>query len=118
MITEDAEVAALCERWGYGAVMASAARQWARRDPLGALTVGPCRAVADADLEEVRQAAETLRAMLPPEWRGVAQERVRQIVSAAARVGSASRHPVTVRVTGRGPARAARYSKEELADGE
>ena len=38
---EDAEVAALCECIGYGAVMDSAARQWFLKDPDGALTVGP-----------------------------------------------------------------------------
>lgn len=39
---EDAEVKALCERIGYGAVMDSAARQWFLKDSVGALTVGPC----------------------------------------------------------------------------
>ena len=38
---EDAEVKAICERIGYGAVMDSAARQWFLKDPCGALTVGP-----------------------------------------------------------------------------
>lgn len=39
---EDGAVLALCEQWGFGAVMSSAARQWKERDPVGALTVGPC----------------------------------------------------------------------------
>lgn len=39
---EDGAVEALCLTWGFGAVMGSAARQWAARDPVGALTVGPC----------------------------------------------------------------------------
>jgi hypothetical protein len=45
---EDAEVEALCLRHGYGAVMDAAARLWARRDALGAKTVGPCRATVQA----------------------------------------------------------------------
>lgn len=43
---EDPDVLALCERVGFGAVMDSAARQWQRRDPLGAFVVGPCLATA------------------------------------------------------------------------
>ena len=39
---EDELVAALCERIGYGAVMDSAARQWRKKDPVGAFLVGPC----------------------------------------------------------------------------
>ncbi len=39
---EDAEVRALCERVGYGAVMDAASRLWIRKDPLGAFVVGPC----------------------------------------------------------------------------
>lgn len=39
---EDAEVEQLCERIGYGAVMDAAARLWFKKDPIGALTVGPC----------------------------------------------------------------------------
>lgn len=42
MTEEDGAVLALCERYGFGAVMASAARQWKSRDPVGAKTVGPC----------------------------------------------------------------------------
>lgn len=40
---DDADVLALCERLGFGFVMDSAARQWAERDPRGALTAGPIR---------------------------------------------------------------------------
>lgn len=47
---EDGEVYHLCARWGYGAVMAAAARLWARRDAGGALTVGPCRGTVRAAL--------------------------------------------------------------------
>lgn len=43
---EDPEVLALCERIGYGAVMDSAARQWRRKDAVGAFTTGPCVGVA------------------------------------------------------------------------
>ena len=39
---EDDEVLELCERIGYGAVMDSAARQWRRKDSIGAFVVGPC----------------------------------------------------------------------------
>ena len=39
---EDTEVRNLCEKWGYGAVMSSASRQWIEIDPVGALTVGGC----------------------------------------------------------------------------
>ena len=41
-LPEDGPVLALCEKHGYGAVMDSAARQWFRKDPIGAFTVGPC----------------------------------------------------------------------------
>lgn len=40
---EDEHVAAICDRYGYGAVMDAAARLWARKDPLGAITTGVCR---------------------------------------------------------------------------
>jgi hypothetical protein len=40
---EDEHVASLCATYGYGAVMDAAARLWARTDPIGALTTGPCR---------------------------------------------------------------------------
>ncbi len=39
-----AEVLRLCEQHGFGAVMQSASEQWIKRDPVGALTVGPCAA--------------------------------------------------------------------------
>ena len=39
---EDPEILALCERLGFGAVMDSAARQWAIRDPVGAFFIGGC----------------------------------------------------------------------------
>lgn len=39
---EDNEVDDLCMTWGYGAVMDSAARQWQRKDPVGAFVTGPC----------------------------------------------------------------------------
>jgi len=40
----DLPVRSLCDRFGFGAVMDSAARLWYLRDPDGALTVGPCAA--------------------------------------------------------------------------
>jgi beta-galactosidase/beta-glucuronidase len=43
---EDPEILALCERLGFGAVMDSAARQWALRDPVGALYIGGCLGTA------------------------------------------------------------------------
>lgn len=43
---EDAEVAILCERHGYGAVMDAASRLWARRDANGSFVVGTCRLFA------------------------------------------------------------------------
>lgn len=40
---EDRQVEALCEVFGYGAVMDAAARLWARKDPVGAFYVaGEC----------------------------------------------------------------------------
>ena len=39
---EDPHVEALCERYGYGAVMDAAARLWTRKDPMGAFYVGGC----------------------------------------------------------------------------
>lgn len=47
---EDAAVLDLCMRVGFGAVMDSAARQWRKRDPKGAFTVGPCVLVAQRAL--------------------------------------------------------------------
>jgi len=46
---EDAEVLALCERVGFGAVMDSAYRQWRRRDPMGAFLVGTCAGMVRSD---------------------------------------------------------------------
>jgi hypothetical protein len=43
--SEDA-VIALCEREGFGRVMQIAADEWKRRDPVGALTIGPCVGLA------------------------------------------------------------------------
>jgi hypothetical protein len=51
MAPEDAEVAALCERWGYGAVMDSAARQWRKKDPSGCFLVGPCPSMVERALQ-------------------------------------------------------------------
>ncbi len=39
---EDPEVLELCKRIGFGAVMDSAARQWRKRDQIGAFVVGSC----------------------------------------------------------------------------
>ncbi len=39
---EDRTIEMLCDDIGYGAVMDAAARLWFRKDPVGALTVGPC----------------------------------------------------------------------------
>lgn len=32
----------LCEKIGFGRVMQIASEEWKRRDPVGALTIGPC----------------------------------------------------------------------------
>lgn len=40
---EDDEILLLCLRYGFGAVIDSAARQWQKRDSWGAFVVGPCR---------------------------------------------------------------------------
>lgn len=37
-----AEVVALCEREGYGFVMGEAAIAWKKKDPRGAIVMGPC----------------------------------------------------------------------------
>jgi hypothetical protein len=52
---EDAAVGALCERWGYGAVMDSAARQWRRKDPSGAFLVGACACIVEGVLAQVER---------------------------------------------------------------
>lgn len=54
---EDIEVFALCERHGYGAVMDSASRLWARKDPKGSFVVGTCRVFARRALAALAQAA-------------------------------------------------------------
>jgi hypothetical protein len=41
----DTHVRIMCEEYGYGAVMDSAARQWREKDPIGAFMVGPCVAL-------------------------------------------------------------------------
>ncbi len=35
------EIIQLCDRFGFGRVMQIVAEEWAKRDPVGALTVGP-----------------------------------------------------------------------------
>lgn len=47
---EDVEIEALCLRLGFGAVLSSAARLWARRDDTGAFTLGHCRAIVGSAL--------------------------------------------------------------------
>ncbi len=47
---EDMEIEALCLRLGFGAVLSSAARLWARRDDTGAFTLGHCRAIVGSAL--------------------------------------------------------------------
>lgn len=47
---EDEAVRELCERHGYGAVMDSAARQWFKKDNVGAHTTGACAATVRATL--------------------------------------------------------------------
>lgn len=54
---EDELVEALCERIGYGAVMDSAARQWRRKDPVGAFLVGPCIGSVEAAVRSYQQHA-------------------------------------------------------------
>lgn len=38
----DEEIRKLCEKWGYGAVMDSAMRQWIQKDQMGAFYIGGC----------------------------------------------------------------------------
>ena len=56
---EDPNVEALCERYGYGAVIDAAARLWARKDPKGAFYIGGCIGGSDES-----QALTALRAMM------------------------------------------------------
>ena len=46
----DDRVKALCELYGYGAIMDSAARQWAIKDSRGAFYIGGCLSVSDLGL--------------------------------------------------------------------
>jgi hypothetical protein len=57
--SEDKIIKGLCETIGYGAVMDSAARQWALRDSYGetgAFTVGPCRATVKNVIKRLKEA--------------------------------------------------------------
>ena len=45
------EVKRLCEAHGYGAVLATAQRQWEDKDSRGCFTLGPCKATVKAALE-------------------------------------------------------------------
>jgi hypothetical protein len=40
---EEDQVIAICKKIGFGRVMQLAADRWAEIDPIGALTVGPCK---------------------------------------------------------------------------
>lgn len=53
---EDPHVEALCERYGYGAVMDAASRLWARKDSIGAFYIGGCIGMKPED--EVRNALQ------------------------------------------------------------
>lgn len=46
----DPAVKDLCEKIGYGAVMDSAARQWRKKDAVGAFMVGPCIVIVELAL--------------------------------------------------------------------
>lgn len=41
-VREDPEVLALCNRYGFGAVMDSTSRQWVKKDNSGAFFIGGC----------------------------------------------------------------------------
>lgn len=45
----DGAVRDLCERFGYGAVMDSASRQWIKKDSVGAYYIGGCLAARNLD---------------------------------------------------------------------
>lgn len=45
-------VIAICEAIGFGRVMQIAADEWHRRDPVGALTVGPPESVAQRQIPQ------------------------------------------------------------------
>lgn len=51
---KDTQVLELCERFGFGFVMGSAARQWAVRDPVGAFTVGMPTGLDQEAAERIR----------------------------------------------------------------
>lgn len=65
---ENREVEALCEKWGYGAVMAAASGLWRRKteqDPIlkGAeLTSGPCRITVEKTRRMITAAINELEA--------------------------------------------------------
>lgn len=47
------KVLLLCLEHGFGAVMQSASRQWQMRDPIGALSLGPCfGSIKDTDHDQ------------------------------------------------------------------
>ena len=52
---EDHLIKDLCERIGYGAVMVSAARQWRKKDPIGAFTCGPCVHTVKQAIEKIQK---------------------------------------------------------------
>lgn len=58
---EDAEIFQLCERIGYGAVMDSAARQWRRKDPIGAHTTGAAVATVQRTVKMLTDALKSKR---------------------------------------------------------
>lgn len=47
----DGVVKALCERFGYGAVMDSAMRQWIKKDEVGAIITIGCLSICRAALD-------------------------------------------------------------------
>ncbi len=74
---EDPEVKAICERIGYGAVMDSAARQWAEKSPEGALTVGPCAGMKAPELEKAEALADDLENQIAELQAGMDQAEAR-----------------------------------------
>ena len=80
---EDAEVRALCERIGYGAVMDSAARQWFLKDKFGAHTVGPCAAtvrdIPAALIQHEATVKEEMARIVCPECGGCCPPYERQV---------------------------------------
>ena len=47
------EIRRLCEVHGYGAIMQTASQLWLHKDPVGALTVGPCALTVKMALKEI-----------------------------------------------------------------